>query len=273
MSQNKAIGIFDSGFGGLNIMQGIVKQLPEYDFVYLGDTARVPYGNRSKDVIYEFTRQAVDFLFNHGCELIIFACNTASSDALRRIQQEYVSVKYPGKNVLGVLVPAAEEAIQITKNNRIGVMATAATVSSGAFNRELFKINSKVKIFQQTCPLLVPIVEAGEQNSPIAILALKKYLKPLKEKGIDTLILGCTHYGILEKQIRKIMGKKVTIISEAKVVPKKLKNYLTRHPEMDTKLDKNGQCQFYSTDITENFNILGSKFFGQKITVKKAELA
>lgn len=269
-TSKKAIGIFDSGFGGLTITKSILKELPEYDFVYLGDTARVPYGNRSRDVIYEFTKQAVDFLFINNCELVILACNTASSEALRKIQQEYLSKNYPNKRVLGVVIPASEYAAEKTKNGKVGVIATEGTVKSGAFKRELRKQNPKIKVFQNACPLLVPIIESGEQNSEVADIMLKKYLKPLLAKDVDTLILGCTHYGILESKIKKLIGEKVTVISEANVVAKKLKDYLKRHPEIDKKLSKKSKQIFYSTDVTENFSTLGSKFIGRKIKTKKA---
>jgi glutamate racemase len=268
----KYIGVFDSGFGGINILRGIVKKLSQYNYLYLGDTARAPYGPRSKEVIYAFTRQAVDFLLTHNCELIIIACNTSSSEALRKIQQDYVPKKYPGKKVLGVLIPAVEEAVTKTKNNKVGVIATEGTVRSKTFVKELTKLNPKIKTFQQACPLLVPLVEAGEQNTKSAQLILATYLKPLKEKGIDTLILGCTHYGILESKIKKLMGPKVQIISEASVVAKKLKAYLKHHPEIDQKLAKGGKTLFYSTDLTKKFTELGSQFFGKKITAHKATL-
>lgn len=272
MTRNGSIGVFDSGFGGLDVMRGIVKKIPQYDYVYLGDTARVPYGTRSQEIIYGFVKEAVDFLFGEGCELIIFACNTASSDALRRIQKEYLPKNHPGKNVLGVIVPAAEEAARISKNKKIGLIATAGTVESGAFVRELKKLDSKIGIFQKACPLLVPIVEAGEHDSRVAGLMLEKYLNPLIGKKVDTLILGCTHYGILEKKIRKIIGGKIKIVSESKILGKKLEDYLKRHPEIEKRLSQKGKRQFYSTDLTDNFQILGSRFFGRKISAKKAEL-
>ncbi|MBI5077187.1 glutamate racemase [Candidatus Falkowbacteria bacterium] len=270
--KRKFIGVFDSGFGGINILRGIVKELPAYDYLYLGDTARAPYGTRSPEVVYEFTKQAVDFMFANNCELIIFACNTASSDALRKIQQEYLPKYYPNKKVLGVLIPAAEEAIIKTKNKKIGVIATEGTVCSGAFARELMKINPKIKVFQNPCPLLVPIVEAGEQNSKATKIILENYLKPIKNRGADTLILGCTHYGILENQIRKIIGSGMAIISEAKVVPKKLKDYLKRHAAIEKKISKNRIVRFFSTDLTDKFILLGSKFFGRKIKAQKISL-
>ena len=268
----KFIGVFDSGFGGISILRSIVKELPNYNYLYLGDTARTPYGTRSKEIVYEFTKQAVDFMFANNCELIIFACNTASSEALRKIQQNYLPKQYPNKKVLGVLIPAVEEAVIKTKNKRIGVIATEGTVKSNSFVDEITKLDPKIKVFQNSCPLLVPIVEAGEQNSKATEIILKKYLEPLKKKNIDVLILGCTHYGILENKIKKIIGSKITIISEAKIVPKKLKNYLKKPPEIKEKLGKNKQIIFYSTDLTNKFTLLGSKFFGKKIKTQKTSL-
>ena len=266
------IGVFDSGFGGLAVMRGIVKALPRYDYVYFGDNARAPYGTRSQEVIYKFTKEAVEFLFANGCELIIIACNTASSEALRRIQQELLPVKYPDKRVLGVLIPAVEEAVVKTKSKRVGVIATTGTVTSGAFGREFQKLDKKIKLFQKACPLLVPIVEEGEEKSDIAKLAVKNYLSYFKNKNIDTLILGCTHYGFLEKEISKNVGKGVNIISEGRVVPPKLKDYLSKHPEIDERLSKNSTIKFYSTDTSERFSKIGSRFFGKKINVEKVKI-
>lgn len=270
--RQKSIGIFDSGFGGLNIMRSLVKTLPDYDFIYLGDTARIPYGTRSPEIVYGFTKQAVDFLFAKKCELIIFACNTASSDALHRIQTEYLPKYYPNKKVLGVIIPTVEVASSKTKNKNLGVIATEGTVLSQAFSREILKINPKIKIWQNACPLLVPIIEAGEQDSVIIEILLKKYLQPLLTKKIDTLILGCTHYGILKNKIKKIVGNKVLVISEAEIVASKLKDYLRRHTEIEEKLNKKSKHIFYSTDLTDKFQALGTKFFGKKITVQKAKL-
>ncbi|MFZ2167243.1 MAG: glutamate racemase [Minisyncoccia bacterium] len=270
--KNSRIGIFDSGFGGLHIMRSIVRTLPEYDYVYLGDSARTPYGDRSQETIYEFTRQAVEFLFQHDCAIIIVACNTASSEALRKIQQEYLPQHAPQKRVLGVLIPAAEEAMQKGEGHRIGVIATSGTVASNAFVRELAKFDSNVRVFQKACPLLVPLVESGEQNSPETETILERYLRPLLNKHIDTLILGCTHYGILEKKIRAIIGPDIKIISEARVVPKKLKAYLQAHKELEKTLGRHGSTRFFSTDRTDKFKTLGGKFFGKPIEVEKAVL-
>lgn len=267
-----SIGVFDSGFGGLDIFREMAKKLPEYNYIYLGDTSRTPYGNRSQEVIYKFTEQAVDFLFKEDCQLIILACNTASSEALRRIQQEYLPKNYSNKKVLGVIIPAAERAADLTKNNRVGVIGTESTVASEAFVRELKKMNPKIKVFQGACPLLVPIVEAGEERSSAADLIIRNYLRPLIKKDIDTLILGCTHYALLKNKIEKIVGKKINIITEGGVVAEKLKSYLRRHTEIERKLGKQKQIKFLTTDLTDKFRVLGSKFFGKKIFPKKIKL-
>lgn len=268
----KFIGVFDSGFGGLNILQGIVKELSQYNYLYLGDSARMPYGHRPKELIYNFTRQAVDFLFSRDCELIVIACNTASSEALQKIQQEYLPKYYPARRVLGVLIPAAEYAVAKTKNKKVGVLATEGTVRSGAFVREADKLDRRIKIFQQACPRLVPLVEAGEQNSPAATVILKKYLAPLLKQDIDVLVLGCTHYGLLVNQIRKLVGRNIFVLAEAPVVARKLKHYLGRHPKMEEKIGRGEPIKFYSTDLTDRFETLGSKFFGRNIKVERVSL-
>lgn len=268
----KRIGIFDSGFGGLHVTRGIVRALSEYDYLYLGDSARAPYGDRSQEAIYEFTKQAVEFLFTNDCELVILACNTASSEALRKIQQEYLPASHPEKKVLGVLIPAAEDAAERSVHKRIGVIATHGTVASGAYLRELAKFDPSIKVFQQACPLLVPLVESGEQDSPEMDTILKRYLAPLLEENIDTLILGCTHYGILEEKIRSIIGPDIRIVSGADVVPDKLRLYLEKHPGLEAKLGKGASIRFFSTDRTDNFKHLGSTFFGRDIEVEQTTL-
>ncbi|MFZ3031446.1 MAG: aspartate/glutamate racemase family protein, partial [Candidatus Moraniibacteriota bacterium] len=197
---------------------------------------------------------------------------TASSEALRRIQQEHLPHFHPEKRVLGVIIPAAEAAITKTHHHRIGAIATESTVASQALVRELQKIDPSVSVFQNPCPLLVPIIESGEHQSEMTDTLLRKYLAPLLKKNIDTLILGCTHYEILKRKIQMIVGKNVTVISESSVVAKKLRDYLVRHPEIEKHLSKNHARTFYSTDRTEKFTSLGSQFFGAPITVKKALL-
>jgi len=255
----------------LEILREIVKLLPEYHYIYLGDSARAPYGNRPQEQVYQFTKQAVDFLFKRNCGLIILACNSVSSEALRKIQQEHLPKYYPGKRVLGVVIPAVETA-EATKNKRIGVMATEGTVSSGAFKRELKKLSPEIQVFQQSCPLLVPIVEAGEQDSENAKIVFENYLEPLIKEDIDTLILGCTHYGLLEKQIREIVGHKIKIILEGKIVAEKLKDYLKRHPEIENILAKSSEIEFLTTDLSDKFKTLGTKFFGKPINPRKVSL-
>lgn len=270
--RKRSIGVFDSGFGGLHVLRALTRILPDYDFVYLGDTARAPYGARSPEIIYEFTRQAVDFLFARGCELVVLACNTASSEALRRLQQDHLPQYYPDKRVLGVLIPAAEEAVRCSRGRRIGVIATEATVRSKAYIREIGKLDDGADVYQQACPLLVPIIEAGEERGEILSLVLRKYLSRLKTKKIDTLVLGCTHYGILSRAIRREVGRDIRLISGASAVPNKLLDYLCRHPELESRLRRCGLRTFYTSDLSENFEKLGSRFYGQKIKVRRADL-
>ena len=272
ISNKSSIGVFDSGFGGLEILREIVRELPQHNYVYLGDTARAPYGSRSQEEVYNFTRQGADFLFKGGCHLIILACNTASSEALRKIQREYLPKHYPQKRVLGVIIPAAESAAELTENNCVGVMATEGTVDSKAFQRELKKLNSQIQVFQQACPLLAPIVEAGKQDFESTRAVLKNYLDPLISKNIDTLILGCTHYGLLENQIREIVAGKMNIVSEGKIVAEKLKDYLKRHPEIEGLLARNSKIEFLTTGLSDKFKTLGTKFFGEPISSKKVFL-
>jgi len=271
-NQKFSIGIFDSGFGGLNIMRAIVKQLPDYDYIYLGDTARTPYGSRSQEIIYNFTKQAVEFLFKKDCQLVIIACNTASSQALRKIQMEWLPAKYPDRKVLGVIIPTAEEAIGVTKNMKIGIMATEATVHSRAFANELKKLNSKVSIYQQACPLFVPLIESNERGEEIIENITAHYLKSLIKNKIDTLILGCTHYGYLKKYVKRIAPTNLKIIVEDEIVARKLKKYLANHIEIEKKISRKKQRKFYTTDLTDKFAKFGSRFYGQKINPEKIVL-
>jgi glutamate racemase len=272
LARKYSIGVFDSGFGGLSILKDIHKKMPKYPYVYLGDTARTPYGSRSPEIVYQFTREAIDYLFSKGCGLVIVACNTASAEALRKIQQEYLPKHYPDRRVLGVIIPGAEEAAQVTKNNRVGVLATEGTVRSNTFVKEIQKLNPKIRVFQQAAPLLVPFVEEGEYRSEAARFMIASYLKPLLKQRIDTLILGCTHYGHLESLIRKEVGSEVCVLSEGTVVAKKLENYLSRHPEIEQTLTKKGATIFYTTDLTEKFKRVGSVLFGKPLAPKRATL-
>jgi glutamate racemase len=254
------IGIFDSGLGGLLVARSIVKEMPGYDYVYLGDTKRVPYGNRSHEAVFEFTRECVDHLFRkESCAIVVVACNTASARALRKIQQEYLPKHFPGRKVLGVLIPAAEECVNF---KRIGILGTSGTVASNTFPREIIKLNKKAKIFQNAAPMLVPLAEEGEEKNALSFL--KKYLQPLLNKKLDALVLGCTHYPIFKAQIKKLLPKGIKIISQDEIVPKKLKNYFTRHPEIEKKLYRNKTAKILVTDITKNVEKLSKKWFGIK---------
>ena len=263
------IGVFDSGFGGLTVLKEILKVLPQYDYLYLGDNARAPYGDKSDEIIYNYTQQAVDFLFKHGCQLIIIACHTASAKALRRIQQEYLPKHYPNRRVLGVAVPSVEEAVNFSQNKRLGVIGTKATIESQVYEKELKKLRNDLVIHGQACPLLVSLVEEGWIGKPEIRMILKKYLRPLKLNKIDTLILGCTHYPLLIKDLVRLMGKRVKIVDPGKVVAEKLKDYLLRHQAIEEKLSKHGQVIFYTTDDPNKFKQLGERFLGK--TIKQVE--
>ncbi len=262
------IGIFDSGLRGLLIAKSIVKAMPEYDYVYLGDTKRVPYGNRSPDTVFEFTKEGVEHLLQkENCSIVIVACNTASARALRKIQQEYLPKNFADRKVLGVLIPAAEEC---AKFKRIGVLGTKGTVDSHTFPTEINKFNQKSKIFQKAAPMLVPLAEEGETKNASPFLV--KYLKPFFNKKLEVLVLGCTHYPIFKKQIRKLLPKNVRIISQDEIIPKKLKKYLERHPEIAQKLSKNKTAKILVTDITKNIEILSKKWFGTKTKPELVQL-
>ena len=262
------IALFDSGIGGLTVMKPLLKLLPEYDYIYLGDSARSPYGGRSEEAIKKFSEEAVEYLFNRGAKLIIFACNTASAVALRHIQQKYLKGKdEKDRKILGVLIPVAEEVIKQTKNNRVGVTGTFATINSDSYATEIHKINPNIKVYSQACPLLVPLIEEGWQDRPEAISILKKYLKPLRSCNIDTLILGCTHYPLMRKNFEKIMGKKVKVFDTGEVVAASLKDYLSRHPEIESKLTKSKKASrtFLTTDNPKKLQTFAEKYLGIKI--------
>lgn len=259
------IGIFDSGIGGLTIVKEMLRVLPEYSFTYLGDTARAPYGGRSQQVIYDFTRQAVDYLMQQGCTLVVIACNTASAEALRKLQQEWLPAHYPDRRILGVIRPVAEQAVRATRFGRIGVVGTRATVDSGAFDRELKTLRVTTKVFSQACPLLVPLVEEGMLRRPETTKIIRNYLRSLHDKRIDTLILGCTHYPILYKQFQKIAGRRVKVLDSPKIVVAKLQEYLQRHPEIDTRLGKDSVHRYLATDVSETFSRNAQHWLGQPV--------
>lgn len=253
------IGVFDSGTGGLLILKELVRQLPDYNYLYLGDTARVPYGNRSEEKIYEFTQQAMTWLFENGCEIIIVACNTASSKALRRIQQTYLPHHFPERRILGVVIPTAENITKSLSQN-IGVLATEATVNSEVYIKELAKILPQAKVFQQAAPKLVPLIESGDMR--LAELTALEYIQPLLKENIQTLILGCTHYGLLEELLKRNLPSGIKVVSQGEFIPEKLKTYLERHPEIEENLDKGRKREFYATKITSEIEKRAKSWFG-----------
>ena len=250
------IGIFDSGLGGLFLARALMDAMPEYDYIYLGDAKNMPYGDRSKDTVYELTKNAVDYLFRKDCGLVILACNTASALALRKLQQEYLPANYPGRKILGVLIPMAEAAVEKHPSS-IGVLGTRGTIESGVFIEEIRKLDSDTKVAQSAAPLLVPLIENDEMQliDPV----LHEYLSPLKD--VDSLILGCTHYSIIKGLIGKFIDEDIKIICQTDVVPEKLRDYLNRHPEIDEGLGKNGLREFLVTDLTDGFKKLAIEWF------------
>jgi glutamate racemase len=263
------IGIFDSGFGGLTVFKEIKKALPQYDYLYLGDGLRSPYGGRTQEAVYSYTREAVDYLFKQGCPLVIIACNTSSSEALGKLQKEWLPECYPDRRILGVIRPVVEVASMASRHGRIGVLGTRATVSSGAYVTEIKKLNSQIKVFQNAAPLLVPLIEEGWFNRPETKMIIKKYLRPLKDQQIDTLILGCTHYPLLMKEFVRLAGKSIKVLDVAAIVAEKLVDYLKRHPEIDQQLTKNHQVKYLTTDDQKRFSDFGSNFLKEKIIAER----
>jgi glutamate racemase len=265
------IGVFDSGFGGLVVLREFLRVLPDYDYLYLGDNARIPYGTRSDRVVIRFTEQAVEYLFHQGCRLIVLACHTASARALRRIQQVFLPEHYPEHRVLGVLIPTVEEALARSRQKRIGVIGTEGTVTSRSFELELKKLDPKVTVLEQACPLLVPIIESGEQDWEGTALILRRYLAPFPGR-VDTLILGCTHYSILKEQIGAIMGNGHELICSGQVTAAKLVDYLKRHPEVESRLSRGRSRRYLTTDLTPRFAQLASLFMGRALSSEVVEL-
>lgn len=273
---NSPIGVFDSGYGGLTVLKELVKTLPGYDFLYLGDNARTPYGTRSFEVVYEYTLQSVKYLFSQNCPLVIIACNTASAKALRNIQQLDLPKIAPDHRVLGVIRPSVEKVAEITLNGHVGVLGTSGTVASESYPIELQKWSGGkvVSTVQEACPMWVPIVENNEIGTEGAEYFIKKNVENIlrKDKDLDTLILGCTHYPLLIESIQKYVPKKINILQQGKITAEKLKEYLIRHPEIESKLSKNGTLQFLSTESAENFNGKAALFMGHKVEATHVHL-
>lgn len=268
------IGIFDSGYGGLTILNGIRRELPQYDYLYLGDNARAPYGSRSFDIVFDFTRQAVEELFRRGCHLVILACNTASAKALRSIQQHVLPVTYPDRRVLGVIRPTVEAVGAITESRHIGLLATPGTVRSHSYKMEIEKLYPEMRITEKACPMWVPLVETGEAEGDGADYFVRKYIDGIMtaDPTIDTLVLGCTHYPLLLPKIRKFAPEGVSILPQGEIVGTSLADYLNRHPEIDSKCTKGGTLEFLTTENAEIFDRLASMFLNIPINSTKISL-
>ena len=268
------IGVFDSGYGGLTILHGIRQRLPEYDFMYLGDNARAPYGSRSFEVVYQFTRQAVLKLFSMGCQLGILGCNTASAKALRSIQQRDLPQWDENRRVLGIIRPTAEVIGQLTTSRHVGLLATPGTILSGSYEMEIAKLFPDIKLSGIGCPLWASIVEANEADSPGADYFVKKRIDMLmrKDPEIDAVILGCTHYPLLMSSIVKHVPTGVRIIPQGEYVANSLRDYLNRHTAMDERLTKNGTCQYFTTESEDKFEETAQIFLHEKVNVKHVDL-
>ena len=265
------IGVFDSGYGGLTILDKIRTQMPKYDYLYLGDNARTPYGPRSFEIVYEFTLQAVKKLFELGCPLVILACNTASAKALRTIQQNDLPTIDPTRRVLGVIRPTAECIGTLTKSQHVGILATSGTIKSESYLMEVHKLFPDIKVTGEACPMWVPLVENNEYASEGAAYFVQKHIQQIlkKDPDIDTLILGCTHYPLLMEKIRQYTPSHIRIVPQGEYVAHSLQDYLNRHPEMNIRCTKNGTCRFLTTESTTKFEESASIFLRQeKMEVK-----
>ncbi|NDW10491.1 glutamate racemase [Dysgonomonas sp. 520] len=265
------IGVFDSGYGGLTILSEIKKKLPQYDYIYFGDNSRAPYGSRSFDVVYEFTKEAVEILFSKGCNLVILACNTASAKALRTIQQNDLPKINPQKRVLGVIRPTVEVIGQITQSKHIGVVGTAGTIQSGSYPIEVKKLYPEIEVTGEPCPMWVPLVENNEFESEGADYFIKKNLNQLflKDPLIDSIILGCTHYPLLLDKIKKYAPQGVNVIPQGHYVAESLADYLLRHPKMEQNCTKGGNTEYYTTEAAEKFKESASIFLNEEINPKR----
>lgn len=268
------IGVFDSGYGGLTILKAIRSQLPEYDYLYLGDNARAPYGTRSFDVVYQFTLEAVKYLFAQGCKLVILACNTASAKALRSIQQRDLPVIDPTRRVLGVIRPTVEALGELSSTGNIGVMGTNGTVQSHSYEMEVAKLNPDFKVYSQACPMWVPLVENHEAESEGADYFVRKYVDGLLKKGpeIDTIVLACTHYPILYPKIRDAVPENIRIVTQGEIVARSLADYMKRHPEMERRCSKGDTCRYLTTEDPDKFTDLARIFLQEPVAVRHIDL-
>ncbi|EDM35814.1 glutamate racemase [Pedobacter sp. BAL39] len=274
MNISQSIGIFDSGFGGLTVFKSIAQKLPQYNYIYLGDNSRAPYGDRSFETVYRYTLECVEWLFGQGCPLVILACNTASAKALRSIQQKVLPFKYPDRRVLGVIRPTAEVVGNYSNSRTIGVMGTRGTVKSESYLIEVAKFFPEIKVLQQSCPLWVPLIENNEHIHEGADYFLKKYLGQLlaKDDAIDCILLACTHYPLLIPKLRALLPEKVALLGQGEIVADSLVDYLERHPEMKDRLARDREMRFFTSGDTSVFDQQASIFFGAEVASQHIEL-
>ncbi len=270
----RPIGVFDSGYGGLTVLREIVERLPEYDYLYLGDNARAPYGSRSFETVYEYTLECVKWFFEQGCHLVILACNTASAKALRTIQQNDLPRIDSSKRVLGVIRPTSEIIGNYSQTGHIGVLGTSGTVQSGSYVIEIGKFFPNAIVVQEACPIWVPLIENNEHKSPGASYFVKKHIGRLlqKDNKTDTILLGCTHYPLLMEEIRKSVPEYIQVVSQGEIVAGSLKDYLQRHPEIDIMCSKGGAQRFFTTDAAEDFDNHATIFFGKPVKSNHLDL-
>jgi glutamate racemase len=274
MPSNRPIGVFDSGYGGLTVLKEIVELLPQYDYLYLGDNARAPYGPRSFETVYHYTLQCVHWFFRQGCPLVILACNTASAKALRTIQQNDLPNIAPQKRVLGVIRPTTERIGELSRAGKVGILATEGTVKSDSYPIEINKFYPEVEVFQQACPIWVPLIENDEYDNMGADFFIDKNLKELmkQSEAIDTILLACTHYPIIKDRIKAHLPETVNVVSQGAIVACSLADYLNRHPEIEENCSRKGSVAFFTTDSTEDFNRKGSTFYGQPVDARQVDL-
>ncbi|MBZ4188672.1 glutamate racemase [Niabella beijingensis] len=276
ISDGKApIGVFDSGYGGLTVLKELVNTLPHYDYLYLGDNGRAPYGNRSFETVYDYTLECVKWFFEQGCSLVILACNTASAKALRSIQQNDLPQIAPDKRVLGVIRPTTEVIGTYSENGEIGILATKGTVNSESYPIEIHKFFPETRVYQEACPMWVPLVENNEINTPATDFFIKKNLHALFQKGpkIDVVLLACTHYPLLKDKIQEHLPIDVKLITQGELVANSLADYLSRHPEIEQRCSRNGQQHFFTTDAAEDFDNHATLFFGAPVKSRFVDLS
>ena len=274
MPSSQPIGVFDSGYGGLTVLKSIIEKLPAYDFIYLGDNARAPYGNRSFETVYQYTRECVQWFFSRGCPLGILACNTSSAKALRTIQQKDLVESGTANRVLGVLRPTTEIAGLLSKTGNVGILATSGTVNSGSYPLEIEKFFPHVKVFQQACPLWVPLIENNEHCGPGADYFVQKYADELMTQSpeIDTVLLACTHYPLLMDKLRQYFPPAIQLIAQGDIVAESLVKYLKNHPEIENRCSKQSHLAFYTTDDYADFDRHGGYFYGHAVKSERVFL-